>query len=283
LKSVPFLLIANNSHIIKMEQQIVENDPKTGFLMSVNGEALNSETSVYEKNHIIEILESEVNSQEVLTKLWNTEQEKIKVKTIILDSRLDFINSAKKLQEVFQSELTTTVNKLNEKFNSEVLKIKQLYRKELIGTGLIELVNDINEEGWVLVMKQNSVNLYKCYNPSYPVKLGYYSSGSIREYIEPITNLRGIYVNILHPKITTGTIYLQTEGGTHPNCASKGFGAACPGTLQDREIPVTDSDELNCLLEEISMTYEKMHLDSAYYTPTQNYTERIETPQWTTQ
>ena len=100
--------------------------------MSVNGESPNSETTGYEKNHIIEILESEVNSQEILTKLWNTEQEKIKVKTIILDSRLDFINSAKKLQEVFQTELTATVNKLNEKFNSEVLKIKQLYRKELL-------------------------------------------------------------------------------------------------------------------------------------------------------
>lgn len=266
-----------------MEQQIVENDPKLGFLTSVNGESPNSETTGYETNHILEILDSEVNSQEILTKLWNTEQEKIKVKTIILDSRLDFINSAKKLQEVFQSELTATVNKLNEKFNSEVLKIKQLYRKELIGTGLIDLVNEISEEGWVLVMKQNSVNLYKCYNPAYPVKLGYYSSGNIREYSDPVTYLRGIYVNILHPMITTGTIYLQTEGGTHPNCASKGFGAACPGTLQDREISVTDSNELICLLEEISNTYEKMHLDSAYYVPSDNYIERNETPQWITQ
>jgi hypothetical protein len=265
-----------------MEQQIVENDPKLGFLVSVNGDSANSDTTGYEKNHIIEILESEVNSQEIFTKLWNTEQEKIKVKTIILDSRLDFINSAKKLQEVFQLELAGAINRLNEKFNSEVLKIKQLYRKELIGTGLIELVNEISEEGWVLVMKENSVNLYKCYNPAYPVKRGYYSSGSIREYTDPVTYLRGIYLNLLHPMITTGTIYLQTEGGTHPNCAAKGFGAACPGTLEDREIPVTDSNELICLLDEISTTYEKMHLDSAYYTPSDNYIERKVTHQWTT-
>ncbi len=281
--SVPFLLLANNSHKIKMEYQIIENDPKTGFLKSINRDSSKSDITGYEVNHVLQILESEVNSQEIFTKLWNTEQEKIRVKTIILDSRLDFINSAKKLQEVFQMELAGSINRLNEKFNSEVLKIKQLYRKELIGTALINLVNEISEEGWVLVMKQNSVNLYKCYNPAYPVKLGYYSSGSIREYIEPVTYLRGIYLNLLHPMITTGTIYLQTEGGTHPNCASKGFGAACPGTLQDREIPVTDINELNCLLEEISMTYEKMHLDSAYYTPTQNYSERKETPQWITQ
>lgn len=266
-----------------MEQQNVENDPKLGFLKSLNLEPTKSGSACIEMDQMIQILESEVNSQEIFTKLWNTEQEKIKVKTIILDSRLDFINSAKKLQEVFQLELTGAISKFNEKFNSEVLKIKQLYRKELIGTGLIELVNDISEEGWVLVMKQNSVNLYKCYNPAYPVKLGYYSSGNIREYADPVTYLRGIYVNILHPMITTGTIYLQTEGGTHPNCASKGFGAACPGTLQDREISVTDSNELICVLEEISNTYEKMHLDSAYYTPSDNYIERNETPQWTTQ
>lgn len=266
-----------------MELQIVGNDPKTGFLKSINGKSSKSDITGYEENHVLKILESEVNSQEIFTKLWNTEQEKIKVKTIILDSRLDFINSAKKLQEVFQMELSGSINRLNEKFNSEVLKIKQLYRRELIGTGLLDLVNEVSEEGWVLVMKQNSVNLYKCYNPAYPVKLGYYSSGSIREYAVPVTYLRGIYVNILHPMVTNGTIYLQTEGGTHPNCASKGFGAACPGTLQDREISVTDSNELNCLLDEISMTYEKMHLDSAYYTPTQNYSERKETPQWITQ
>jgi hypothetical protein len=265
-----------------MEHQIVENDPKTGFLESVNAETSKSEITDYKENHVFKILESEINSQEIFIKLSSTEQEKIKVRTIIMDSRLDFINSAKKLQSVFQTELTTTINKLNEKFNSEIMKIKQLYRKELIGTGLIDLVNDVSEEGWVLVMKENSVNLYKCYNPAYPVNLGFYTSGAIREYEEPVTYLRGIYINILHPKITTGTIYLHTEGGTHPNCASKGFGAACPGTLQDREISVTDTDELIGLLHEVSMTYQKMHLDSAYYTPTKNYTERNETPQWTT-
>jgi hypothetical protein len=265
-----------------MEQQLVENDPKIGFLVSVNADSPRSVVAEYKENHVFKILESEINSQEIFTRLSNTEQEKIKVRTIIMDSRLDFINSAKKLQSVFQTELTATINKLNEKFNAEVMKIKQLYSKELIGTGLINLVNDVSEEGWVLVMKENSVNLYKCYNPGFPVHLGFYTSGAVREYEEPVTNLRGIYINMLHPKITTGTIYLHTEGGIHPNCASKGFGAACPGTLQDREIPVTDTDELIGLLHEVSMTYERMHLDSAYYTPTKNYTERKETPQWTT-
>ena len=279
---VPFLLFVNNSFKTKMEQQIVETDPKIDFLESVNSDSPRSVMNDYKENHVFRILETEIDSQEIFSKLSNTEQEKIKIKTIILDSRLDFINSAKKLQSVFQTELTATINKLNEKFNSEVMKIKQLYRKELIGTGLIDLVNDVSEEGWVLVMKQNSVNLYKCYNPAYSVNLGYYSSGSTREYEEPITYLRGIFINILHPKITTGTIYLHTEGGTHPNCASKGFGAACPGTLQDREISVTDTEELIGLLHEVSATYERMHLDSAYYTPTKNYTERNETPQWTT-
>ena len=265
-----------------MEQQIIENDPKSTFLMSVNGENHESQLKDLKENLILPILESEIDTKEIYTKIMSSEQEKVKIRTIILDSRLDFVNSAKKLQEVFNTELSQMINSLNEKFNAEVIKIKQLYRKELIGSGLIDMVNEVSEAGWVLVMKQNSVNLYKCYNPPYPVKNGYYEDGRVRDYAEPVTYLRGIYVNILHPKITTGTINLQTEGGTHPNCATRGFGIACPGTLQDREIPVTDTEELIGLLNEISLTYENMHLDSSYYTPTQSYSERKEEPQWTT-
>jgi integrase/recombinase XerC len=187
-----------------MEQQIVEIDPKIGFLESVNGESVKSELEDIRENALLSILDSEVDLKDIQAKLWNTEQDKVKVRTIILDSRLDFVNSAKKLQEVFNTELVKITNQLNEKYNSEVLKIKQLFRKELVGYGLIELVNAVNEFGWVLVMKQNSVNLYKCYNPCYPVSLGYYEDGRIREYENPVTYLRGIYLNILHPKITTG-------------------------------------------------------------------------------
>ncbi len=265
-----------------MEAQILETDPKIEFLNSVNGDPGESEIVDLHEDALLSILDAEVDAKEIHAKLWGSEQEKIKVRTIILDSRLDFVNSAKKLQEVFNTELVSVTNQLNEKYNAEVLKIKQLYRKELVGRGLIELINAVNEYDWVLVMKQNSVNLYKCYNPCYPVSHGYYEDGRIRDYADPVTYLRGIYVNILHPKITLGTIYLQTEGGAHPNCGTKGFGSACPGTLQDREIPITDTNELIALLNEISSTYEKMHLDSAYYVPTQNYTERKESPQWTT-
>lgn len=116
-------------------------------------------------------------------------------------------------------------------------------------------------------MKDNSVNAYKFYNPPYEVTEGYYNSGIVHEYSSPVCSIRGIYVNILHAKITHGTIHLSTIGH-HPNCNVGGFGQACPGSFEDRDICLSDPSKLLSLLEEISSTYEKIHLDSSYYKPT---------------
>lgn len=258
------------------------NDPKLNFLISLNGNgSLKGNDGLVKKDHFIEIVDKELDMKEALFKLGESQQEKMHIRTVIVDSRLDFVASTKKLQTVFNEEFTKMIDKLNEKYNAEVLAIKQLFRKELVGQGLISMVNEVSKTGWVLVLKENSVNLYKCYNPEYMVKLGVYEDGTIREYQDVITFLRGIYVNVLHPKITTGTIYLATDGAKHPNCDENFFGSACPGTLEDREIPVTDTAALISLLNEISSTYEVMHLDSAYYVPSGNYSERKEQPQWT--
>jgi hypothetical protein len=258
------------------------NEPKLNFLINLNGKSCFDDEAMPQENHFISVVGSEIDFREALLKLGESQQEKVHIKTVIMDSRLDFIASTKKLKGIFNEEFTKLIKALNEKYNAEILAVKQLFRKELVGHGLINMVNAVSKAGWVLVMKENSVNLYKCYNPEFIIKHGVFEDGTIREYQNVITHLRGIYVNILHPKITAGTIHLVTEGAKHPNCDEKFFGAACPGTLEDREIPVTDTKALIGLLNEISSTYEVMHLDSAYYIPSGTYTERKEQPQWTT-
>jgi len=258
------------------------NEPKLNFLINLNGENCFDDESMPQENHFISVIEKDIDFREALLKLGESQQERVRIKTVILDSRLDFIASTKKLKSIFNEEFTKMIKALNEKYNAEVLAVKQLFRKELVGQGLINMVNEVSKAGWVLVIKENSVNLYKCYNPEFMVKLGMFEDGKVREYQNVITFLRGIYVNILHPKVTSGTIHLATDGAKHPNCEEKFFGSACPGTLEDREIPVTDPKALIALLNEISSTYEVMHLDSAYYVPSGNFTERKEQPQWTT-
>jgi len=264
-----------------METSINEEnkDIKLNFLTSLNG----TDTEKFEAkpDYFFNVISKEIDVKEALLKLGDAEQEKVYIKTVIVDSRLDFVSSTRNLQKIFNLEFERMIKILTEKYNAEIVLVKQLFRKELIGQGLISMVNAVSKAGWVLVMKENSVNLYKCYSPEYPVKEGFYEDGTIRDYDNVVTCLRGIYVNILHPKITSGTIYLAIDGGKHPNCEESHFGAACPGTLENREIPVTDSKALVSLLEEISQTYQRMHLDSAYHEPTGSYSERKEKPQWT--
>lgn len=258
------------------------NEPKLNLLHNLNFKSCFEDEILPEENHFISVIEKDINFHEAMLKFGDARQEKIKIKTVILDSRLDFIASTKKLKGIFHEEFKKMTKALNEKYNAEVLAVKQFFRKELVGKGLINMVNEVSKAGWVLVMKENSVNLYKCYNPEFMIKTGVFEDGRVREYENVITYLRGIYVNILHPKITSGTIQLATDAAKHPNCEEKFFGAACPGTLEDREIPVTEPEALISLLNEISQTYELMHLDSAYYIPSGNFTERKEQPQWAT-
>lgn len=257
-------------------------DIKLDLLQSVNGNSNHITDNTYQPDHFKDLVEKEYPLNEMIEKLSNVREDKVKIKELILQLEPDFIKSAEQLKSVFDTEFKNMVKTLNEKFNNEVIKIQQLYRKEMLGEGLIKLVNEVSRIHWTLVMKEKSVNLYKCYNPPFEVNEGFYESGEIRDYEKPVTSLRGIYVNILHPKVTTGTIHLSTEGGRHPNCDSPGFGVACAGTLEGKEVSVTDTDNLISLLDEISSTYERMHLDSAYFEPVGSFKIRKEKAQWTT-
>lgn len=264
-----------------METQTL--DPKTKLLQELNGYKELDFNVTIDENTLQETIERELSLADLTSKLYNVKQDKIKIKEVILESELDFINSVTQLKKVYNEEFNKMVSKVKDLYKNEITQLRQLFRKALIGEQLIEMVNRISSLKWCLIIKNKSVNLYKYYDPVFPVYEGYYESGEVRIYDEPICYLKGIYVNILHPAITVGTIYLSTEGKQHPNCQERNFGGACPGDLQDRELPVADIDALITLLTEISSTYERMHLDSAYYIPTTNYTTRKENKEtWTT-
>ena len=225
------------------------------------------------------IITKEIKLKEFNDRMVNTRQEKVIIKEILLESEVDLVNSLKQLKKVFQEELKSVVEKVNDLYNSELLKLQQLYKEKAVGSRLIDIVKTISKSGWYLLMKDNSVNAYKYYSPMYDVYLGYDKKGIIKEYEVPVCSLRSIYVNILHPIVTIGTVKISSEGH-HPNVDTKNFGVACVGTFEGREIPLDDSYKLLELLNEISVCYESVHLDSCYYTPTINSTTRKDTDQW---
>jgi hypothetical protein len=225
------------------------------------------------------VITKEVKMKEFNERLLKTRQEKIIIREVLLESEVDLVNSLKQLKKVYQDELKSMVERVNDLYNSELLKVQQLYKTEAIGSRLIDIVKTISKKGWYLLMKDNSVNAYKFYSPPYEVVLGY-DGKCVKEYDEPVCSLRSIYCNVLHPHISSGTIQLSTEGGQHPNCSDKNFGVACPGTLENRDISLDDSQKLLELLNEISATYEICHLNSAYYNPEINFTLRKDLDQW---
>jgi hypothetical protein len=221
------------------------------------------------------VIAKEVKFKDFNDRLQSSRQEKVLVKEVFLESELDFVNSLRQLKSVFKEELKTAIEKVNDLFQNELLKLQQLYRSEVIGDKLLELVKTVAPAGWYLLMKDSSVNLCKFYNPAYEVTEGISEhSDMVKVYEDPVCYLKAIYVNILHTKITYGTINLSTEDGQHPNCEKANFGSACAGSLQDRPIPLDNPEELLQLLNEISSTYERIHLDSSYYTPSGNATTR---------
>jgi hypothetical protein len=204
--------------------------------------------------------------------------EKVIVKEITLESEIEFIQSLKKLKSIFRDELKTAIDRVNDLYLSEVLKLQKIYKSEVIGDALLEIVKTIGQAGWVLIMKSSGVYAYKYYSPMHEVRLGYTEKGTVKEYIDPVCSLKSIYVNILHPKVTQGTILLSSEGH-HPNVDHVNFGICCIGSFEEREIRLDDPQELLVLLNEIQACYEVVHLDSCYYTPDINFKTRKE-EQW---
>jgi len=243
----------------------LNEDKKDESKLTLAGDAL--------KNVIIK----EVRLKDLSDRLLLSRQEKVTVKEVLLESEIDFVNSLKQLKSVFKEELKTAIEKVNDLYQNELIKLQTLYRSEVIGDKLIEIVKTVADAGWYLLMKDSSVNLCKFYHPAYEVCVGVSEhSDAVKVYEDPVCYLKAIYVNILHTKITYGTINLSTDE-QHPNCEKANFGAACAGSLQDRPIPLDDPEQLLQLLNEVSRTYERIHLDSSYFTPSGNATARKDT------
>ena len=220
------------------------------------------------------VIAKEVKFKDLNDRLQSSRQEKVIVKEVFLESELDFVNSVRQLKGVFKEELKLAIEKVNDLYQNELLKLQQLYRSEVIGDKLLELVKTVADAGWYLLMKDKSVNLCKFYSPAFEVVEGVSEhSDMVKVFEDPVCYLKAIYVNILHTKITYGTINLSTDEH-HPNVEKANFGSACAGSLQDRLIPLDNPEQLLQLLNEISNTYQRIHLDSSYFTPSGTATTR---------
>jgi hypothetical protein len=209
------------------------------------------------------VLAKEIKFKDLNERLLKSRQEKVLVKEITLESEIEFVNSLKQLKSIFKEELKVAIDKVNDLYTSEVLKLQKIYKSEVIGEALLNIVKTISGSGWILIFKETGVYAYKYYSPMHEVTEGYTEKGTVKEYEEPVCSLKGIYVNILHPKITYGTILLATDG-QHPNADKASMGTACNGTFEERNIPLDNANELLGLLNEIEACYEVVHLDSCY-------------------
>ncbi|MBS1551550.1 MAG: hypothetical protein JST15_05735 [Bacteroidetes bacterium] len=233
-----------------------------------------------ETDSLKSLITKELSVSDLQNKLDNCQQDKITVKEIVVESAIDFLQSVKQLKNVFQFELEQALTKVNDLYNQELLKLQSLYRNAVIGKPLMDLVKKLSENEYSLVMMNNRAYVYKYYDPPLEISEGRYSSGTIHEYLEPVCKLKSIYVNLLHPKITSGTVLINTDR-RHPNASDSGLSEACVGSMDGREILINNPEALITLLDEICAMYEVMFLDSAYFIPEAEFEERREKLKWT--
>ncbi len=256
------------------------DDIKNKFLDKLVSAEQESSSPDIETDSLKSLITKELSLSDLQNKLDNCQQDKITVKEIVVESAIDFLQSVKQLKNVFQFELELALTKVNDLYNQELLKLQSLYRNAVIGKPLMDLVKKLSENEYSLVMMNNRVYAYKYYDPPLEISEGRYSSGVIHEYLEPVCKLKSIYVNLLHPKITSGTVLINTDK-RHPNASDSGLSEACVGSMDGREIPVNNPDALVTLLDEICAMYEVMFLDSAYFIPEAEFEERKVKLKWT--
>ena len=256
------------------------DDIKNKFLDKLASAEQESSSPDIETDSLKSLITKELSVSDLQNKLDNCQQDKITVKEIVVESAIDFLQSVKQLKNVFQFELEQALTKVNDLYNQELLKLQSLYRNAVIGKPLMDLVKKLSENEYSLVMMNNKVYVYKYYNPPLEISEGRYSSGVIHEYLEPVCKLKSIYVNLLHPKITSGTVLINTDR-RHPNASDSGLSETCVGSMDGREIPINNPEALVTLLDEICAMYEVMFLDSAYFIPEAEFEERQVKLKWT--
>jgi len=227
------------------------------------------------------VIQKEIPLGEIYPILSAAKQKTLKIKEIVLESEIDFVKSAKQLKQVFDEQLDSAIDKVNTAYERELLQMQSAFRKQYFGTQLLEMIDMLNDNDYTLVMMHKRIYAYKCYNPAHDVTVGRFTSGIDYDFDEPVCTLKGVYVNLLHPKMTNGTIFITTEG-RHPNASNSGFSEVCIGDMENRAVPVNDPQALVELLDDICEMYEVCHLDSAYFIPEQSYTtKQNESHKWT--
>ena len=232
------------------------------------------------QNTLEHTITKELTFNDVYSKLIASKQDTIKVKEIVLESEVDFISSAKYLKTVFETQLKEAIDKVNDLYNRELLSLQTFYRNKLAGEGLMNLIKVLNENDYSIVIMNSRIYAYRYYKPEHQVCEGHFQSGTIYDYHERVCNLKGVYVNLLHPKITNGSVMISTDD-RHPNANGSGLSEVCVGNLDGRLIPLENTEALVDLLNEICETYEVMHLDSAYFIPEGEYTVKEVKIKWT--
>ena len=255
------------------------DDIKNKFLDKLASSEQESSPDI-EADSLKRLITKKFSVSDLQNKIENCQQDKITVKEIVVESTIDFLQSVKQLKNVFQFELEQALTKVNDLYNQELLKLQSLYRNVVIGKPLMDLVKKWSENEYCLVMMNSRVYAYKYYDTVYDVIEGHYNSVVVDEYQDPVFKLKSIYENLLHPKITSGTVLINTER-RHPNASDSGLSEACVGSMDGREIPINNPEALITLLDEICAMYEIMHLDSAYFLPESEYEERREKLKWT--
>ena len=248
------------------------------FLNKINSKDTEDNSEL--ENTLEESVIKDLSFNEVYLRCLASKQDTIKVKEIILESEIDFIKSAKQLKSVFDLQLKEAIEKVNDLYNKEQVNLQTHYRKKLAGEGFLDLIKAFSDTDFSLVIMNSRIYAYKFYKPYHDVYEGSFQSGVIYEYDEPVCTLKGVYVNLLHPRITGGTVLISTDN-RHPNADSGGLSEVCVGNLEGRAIPLENTTALIELLHEICETYESMHLDSAYFIPEQNYATREGKLKWT--
>lgn len=235
------------------------------FMDRVQGDNSTTTPNLPDPNELSQILSSEISWDSFINKLNSAVRSTITIKEVIMESKIQLAQTIAKMKQAYRSEIAQITDRMNDLWVSKLAEVDKLYREGLIGKKLIELINSL--DGWQLLMKPNSVQLCKFYTPPKPVTISIsIDRNSKKEYHEPVCHIKAIYVNLLHAKITRGTIKLSTDR-QHPNVDTSGLGTACVGQLEDREINLSKPGELISLLKEIETTYERIHSDSAYFTP----------------
>jgi hypothetical protein len=234
----------------------------------------------FDKVDIEKELVKTISFDQFIDRVQRATRKEILIKEVVVESNVALAKSLVRMRDAYLSEAHDMIDEMKYKYKMQVEKLEKLARETFVGETLIKLNEAIDKIGWSMHIKGKKIYLYKFYNPPFPVTEGY-KDGNAVIYMQPTCYLKGIYLDAMYHKVGGGAIMLTSEG-RHPNCQHEGFGNACTGTLNGRDIPIGDVKGLKTLLKEIATVYEKVHIDSAYFKPQIKYKINKKGNLWTT-